>query len=222
MSTIYDHTMPKYELRRLGSNSGRFNGAYYYSIEIVNNIIPRVKTSRPWVTVNQVGMAEDNAIVFVHNNKTPGRYDWLKPYKNLILVCGIPETVEKVAHLGKAVYLPISVDVEDVERYRVDTKDKDICYAGRPNKRHGAGLYADEVDLLENMPREELLTKLAHYKKAYAVGRCAIEAKILGCKILPYDKRFPDPSRWKIFDNKDAAVELQKMIDSIDGCKNHE
>ena len=44
-----------------------------------------------------------------------------------------------------------------------------------------------------------------------------IEAKVLGCEILPYDPRFPDPERWKVLDNRDAAVILQKQLDLIDG-----
>ena len=66
------------------------------------------------------------------------------------------------------------------------------------------------------MPRELLLDELAKYKKAYAVGRCALEAKALGCEILPYDDRFPDPSIWKVLDNKEAAKILQEKLDEID------
>ena len=53
----------------------------------------------------------------------------------------------------------------------------------------------------------------------YAVGRSAIEAKCLGCRIKPYDKRFPDPRIWKVVDNKDAAKILQRELDKIDGAK---
>ena len=66
------------------------------------------------------------------------------------------------------------------------------------------------------MPREDLLPRLAVYKRCYAVGRCAIEAKILGCDILPYDRRFPDPSIWQVLDNLEAARILQEKLDEID------
>ena len=58
---------------------------------------------------------------------------------------------------------------------------------------------------------------MAEYETVYAVGRTAIEAKILGCKLKAYDPRFPKVSRWKILDNKKAAKMLQEMLDEIDG-----
>ena len=63
------------------------------------------------------------------------------------------------------------------------------------------------------MPRERLLKKMAQYKKIYAVGRTAIEARALGCEILPYDPRFPDVDRWKVIDNLEAAKMLQEELD---------
>ena len=61
-----------------------------------------------------------------------------------------------------------------------------------------------------------LLAEMAKYKRVYAVGRSAIEAKILGCKVMPYDERFPDPGRWQILDTRDAARMLQNKLNSID------
>ena len=60
------------------------------------------------------------------------------------------------------------------------------------------------------------LPAMAEYKEVYAVGRTAIEAKALGCRVKAYDPRFPDPDRWKVLDNKDAAKILQEQIDQID------
>ena len=212
---IYDHGMGAYKrnLMRLGAD--RWNGAVYYSHEIVRNIIPRVKTDRSWVTVNCKGMAEDRAIVFVHNNKRPDHYEWLSKYDDLVLVCGVPSTCEKVAHLGTAVHLPLSIDVAEVEAF-ARKKDRGTCYVGRAGKRAGLKFPA-AVDYLEGMPRREMLGQLARYRKAYAVGRCALEAKVLGCEVLPYDERFPDPSIWQVIDNRDAAGILQGLLDAIDG-----
>ena len=61
---------------------------------------------------------------------------------------------------------------------------------------------------------------MARYKRVYAVGRCAIEAKILGCEVLPYDERFPNPDVWTVLDSKMAAKILQSQLDIIDGGKN--
>lgn len=216
MSKVYDHTMPQYKRRREILNPGaRYNGAYYYSQEIVDNIIPSVETDRAWVTVNVPRYACNHAIVFVHNNLDPTLYDWLKMYDDVVFVCGIPETAERMKYLGKTIYLPLSVDVEYVEQFKVDKKTKKVAFAGRPGKKK-RGILPDDIDLLEGMPRDKLLEKMADYEQIYAVGRTAIEAKVLGCEILPYDERFPDVDRWQVLDNKDAAKILQQELDKID------
>lgn len=213
---VISHKHPAYIRKWQKAGKNRYNGAYYYSKEIVENIIPRLKTDRNFITVNVEGVGCDHAVVFIHNNLHPGRYDWLSRYKDLILVCGIPETVEKVAHLGKAIYLPLSVDVEYVKQFAVKEKTKESAFVGRPAKRKGLKLPKD-IDILENMPRDQLLTEMAKYKEVYAVGRCAIEAKILKCRLKAYDPRFPKVSRWKPLDNAKAAEMLQAELDRIDG-----
>lgn len=210
MNVTHEH--PTYVERRRNMVSGRYNGAYYYSQEIVRNIIPNVKTDRNWITINLPGYAADHSIVFIHNNKQPQNYNWLRKYNDLILVVGVPETASKVAHLGKTIYLPLSVDVANVAQY-IRPKDREVCFVGRGAKLTDACLGAD---LICDLPRNEILERLARYKKAYAVGRCAIEAKILGCEVLPYDRRFPDPSIWEILDNKDAAKILQDRLNELE------
>ena len=220
---IIDHNHPAYIRRWKALGANQFNGAYYYSKEIVERIIPHVQTDRSWVTVNiplhnripqfeSVGC--DHAIVFIHNNLHPENYDWLSKYDDLILVCGIEETVEKVYHLGIAIYLPLSIDVEYVQRFR-RPKTKGTAFVGRPSKRIGCK-FPDDVDIIEGLPRDELLETMAEYERIYAVGRTAIEAKALGCEVLPYDRRFPDADRWQVMDNLDAAQILQKKLEVID------
>lgn len=209
----YTHDMPEYRERRERS-SCPWNGAYYYSREIVENIIPRVNTSRAWVTVNHEGKCEDGAIVFVHNNKNPHLYNWLSSYRDLILVCGVPQTCGKVAHLGTAVYLPLSVDVAYVERFR-RPKDRDTAYVGRLGKVW-TQVMPRGLQRVGDMPRDELLAEMARCREVYAVGRCAIEARVLGCEVLPFDSRYPDPSIWEIVDNAEAADMLQGILDGVD------
>ena len=218
---IIDHTHPEYLRKWRNAGLNQFNGAYYYSKEIIENILPNVETSRNWITVNVKGVGCDHAVVFIHNNLRPSNYDWLKFYgfKDLVLVCGIPETCEKVAHLGKAIYLPISVDVDYVKQFRVEEKTREAAFVGRPAKKK-YGQLPDGIDYLEGLPRDELLRRMAEYKTVYAVGRCAIEAKILGCKLKAYDPRFPKVSRWKVLDNFKAAKMLQAALDEIDGVTN--
>jgi len=210
---IYDHDMPEYRERWERMGADRYNGAFYYSKEIVRNIVPRVETDRSWVTINQEGCACDHAIVFVHNNLHPEHYDWLAAYRDLVLVCGVPSTCGKVAHLGISVYLPLSVDVAYVERFKRE-KDRGTCFYGRVTK---VGDDARAVDHITGRSRERALPAVARYERCYAVGRCAIEARVLGCEVLPYDPRFPDPSLWKVLDNAEAAAMLQAELDRIDG-----
>lgn len=218
---IIDHTYPLYAKKRnnMPRKGDKYNGAYYYSKEIVKNIIPLVKTDRNWITVNIPSLEGDfdHSIVFIHNNKNPNYYQWLRKYKDLILVCGVPKTMENMVFFGKPVYLPLSVDVKSVEKYKVNNKTKDAAFAGRRVKINNR--VPSTCDILTDMPKSKLLQEMAKYKKIYAVGRTAIEAKILGCEIGVYDDRFPDPRFWKIVDSKDAAKMLQKIIDEIDGVK---
>lgn len=218
---IIDHTHPLYAKKRNSlTNGNKYNGAYYYSKEIVKNIIPYVKTDRNWVTVrlNEMQDHPDHAIVFIHNNKNPNYYEYLRNYKDCILVCGLPETAENLSFFGKTIYLPLSIDVKAVEKYRVRYKTKEIAYAGRRikldymNNRVPKG-----TEVLCDMPQSKLLREMAKYKKVYASGRTALQAKVLGCKVLPHETNFPDPRFWKVIDNKDAAKMLQKMLDEIDG-----
>lgn len=190
------------------------NGAVLYSEEIVKYFIPNIKTTRNWVTIRSVPHAFDHSIVFIHNNLNPWFYDYLQNYHDLILVCGVPETCDKVKHLGLPVYLPLSVCVKDVEKWKTK-KTKSVCYAGRKGKFASCNVPLS-TDHLQDMEHDELLREMAKYRRVYAVGRTAIEAKILGCEVLPYDPRFPDPSIWKVLDSMDAAKMLQQLIDKID------
>lgn len=211
---IIDHNHRNYILRWKNAGINKWNGAFYYSKEIVKNIIPQVETDRNWITVNIPPHGCDHAIVFVHNNLHPENYEWLSKYKDLILVCGVSETQKKIKHLGKTIYLPLSVDVQAVEQYKTE-KTKERAFVGRPSKRKGIEL-PPGTDIIEGLPQKVLLQEMAKYKEVYAVGRTAIEAKILGCKVLPYDPRYPSTSRWKILDNSEAAKILQEKLDKID------
>lgn len=212
---IFDHTNPLYIEKRDKLKSGKYNGAYYYSKLIVDKIIPNIKTDRNWVTLNVENQCWDHSIVFVHNNKYLHNYEWLRNYDDLILVCSQKETADKLSHLGKTIILPLCIDVEEVENYKKKRKTKDTCFVGRKVKANW-GILPKNIDYITELPREELLKELARYKKAYAIGLCAIEAKVLGCDVLSYDSRFPDPSIWEVLDYTDAIKLLQNELDKID------
>ena len=211
---IFDHESPEYaeSWNKLGGD--KYNGAYYYAKEIKENIMPLVSTDRNWVLVNKTGYCWDHSIVFIHNNKHPEIYNWLKDYKDLILITGAPGTAEKLAYLGhKTLYMPLSVDVKYVEQFKVACKSRSHAIVGRYSKIKND--IPENCDVLANMPRDELLKRMAKYKYVYAVGRCAIEAKILGCSVLPYDKRYPNPTIWNVFDNEVAGRFLNIALKGI-------
>ena len=214
MQRVISHNHPRYRKRLEEIGDGRYNGAFYYSQEICRFMIPTIKTDRNWITVNIPGVGTDHAIVFVHNNLHPEHYDHLAKYKDLILVCGIEETTIKVARLGTPILLPLSVDLEEVRRYARE-KTKGVAFVGRGAKRNGIDLPRG-IDYIEGLPRTELLQTMAQYQAVYAVGRTAIEAKALGCEVLPYDPRYPDPGLWEVLDSRKAAEILQEKLSAID------
>ena len=218
---IIDHTHPLYVKKRNNmSKDGKYNGAYYYSREIVKNIIPNVKTDRNWITIRLPEMTNhpDHAIIFIHNNRNPNYYEYLKEYKDCILVCGLPTTTENLRFFGKTIYLPLSIDIKSVEKYRVKNKTKEIAYAGRKLKlNYMNNRVPKNVEVLSGMPQSALLKEMAKYKTIYASGRTAMQAKVLGCKVLPHETNYPDSNFWKVFDNKDASKLLQEKLDIIDG-----
>lgn len=219
---IINHTDPEYIKKRKELGAEKYNGAFYYSREICDLIIPRVKTTRSWLTVNVPGKAEDGAIVFIHQNQCPEIYNWLRDYKDLVLVCGMPQTVEKVKHLGAAIYLPLSIDTEETRKHARKKKTKVAAFAGREAKMARYS-FPRGTEALGGLPRGKFLDELAKYKKIYAVGRTAIEARALATgepvTILGYDPRFPDPELWQILDSRDAAKILQQKLDEIEEGK---
>lgn len=226
MSRIIDTTNPNYlayckNFHQKGK--GFHNGAYYYSLEIVKNIIPNVKTKRPWDTLGMKFMRTyDHAIVFLHNNKNPDKtYDWLGRYKDLVYVCSSKASLTWAMDQrnGKgAILLPLSVDVNYVKQFKTK-KTKDACYAGNRWKFKGPDIakYVPEgTDFPpKDLPREELLKFIAPYKTCYAIGRCAIEAAVLGCEVKNCDHRY-EGVEWLVLDNKEAAKILQESLDLLD------
>ncbi|MBO7715535.1 MAG: hypothetical protein J6S85_18375 [Methanobrevibacter sp.] len=220
---IIDHTNPLYVKKRKSlTNGNQYNGAYYYSKEIVKNIIPNVKTDRNWITIRLPEMTDhpDHSIVFIHNNRNPNYYAYLRDYKDCVLVCSLESTAYNMRFFSdKVIYLPLSVDVEQVKKYRVKEKTKEVSFAGRLVKispMYHAPVPKD-CDILTGMPQAKLLREMSKYKKIYATGRTAIQAKILGCEVLAHDPNFMDTRVWQVLDNKEAAKILQHKLNLIDG-----
>ena len=215
---IIDHTHPDYIKLRRKTGKGKFNGCYYYSKEIVDNIIPRVRTWRGWNTVGKdIDGVQDHMIIFLHDNSTPWHYEWLHKYKDLVLVCSSKYTRDSVIYSGHTVLLPMSIDTEYVKKFRTK-KTKDTCFVGniwvRENTR---STIPDKVDFFSAMSRTKLLKEVAKYKKCLAIDRCALEAKVLGCELLELDTRYHCDNVGEVLDNREAAKILQRELDKIDG-----
>ena len=234
---IIDHNHPAYIERRKSLGKGKYNGCYYYSVEIVENIIPRVKTKRSWNTIGRdVEGMSNGMIVFLHDNSTPWNYDWLKKYDDLILVCSSKYTMDSVCYSGRTIFLPMSVDTEYVKKFRTK-KTKDTCFVGnswvktniRPKTistydltpsegpTQNSFLIPGKVDFFSSLPREKLLKEVAKYKRGYAIDRCAQELLCLGVELLPLSTRYGCDNIGRLLDNRDAAKILQKELDKIDG-----
>lgn len=212
------HDSEGYIKLRKKIGKGKHNGCYYYSKEIVDNIIPRVKTWRDWNTVGRdlEGM-HDSMIVFLHDNSTPWNYEWLHKYKDLVLVCSSKYTADSVKYSGHIILLPMSIDTHYVRQF-ITKKTKDTCFVGNIwVKQNATQQITGKVDFFGALPREKLLKKLAKYKRAYAIDRCAIEAQVLGCELLELDTRYHCDGVGQVLDNRDAAKILQRELDKIDG-----
>ena len=66
-----------------------------------------------------------------------------------------------------------------------------------------------------DLEREELLKFIAPYRKCYAISRCALEAKALGCEVLKCHS-YLNPDDFPLIDSRDAAKMLQKELDKFD------
>lgn len=221
-SKIISHVRhPNYVAKREGLTYGRYNGAYYYAQDIENIIIPLVKTDRFWdlLSIKAVG-SENHSIAFCHNYLHPEAYDWYKKFSDVIFVISDRNFIEPMMKHGKVILLPLSTDVATVKKYRVKEKDQDACFMGNMwgfRKQEVSELVPPEVHRFGEMPREELWSVVAHYKYVYAIGICAIEAQVLGCRLKMSRYRYPDPEKsFPIFDCRDAAKCLQEALDTLE------
>lgn len=218
MSKIFSHLSPEYQEYCTKHGVLRNNGAYWYSKEIYENIIPKIITRRNWVTVNVPDCCYDNSIVFIHNNANPERYAWLKDYKNLILVCSNVKTLNFIIKLlpkAHTILIPLSIDTNYVKQFKAKRKSKDTAYYGRIEKCPKKILKDKSITKIYGTDREANLKEIAKYKTVYSIGRCQLEAKCLGCKVISHKGEYEN-IEWELLDNKDIIPELKRLIKEID------
>ena len=221
MSIVIGTNNLQYRSYRKAFKSGGHNGAYYYAKEIEKYFVPAVETRRHWDVLGmRLTNHLDHALVFVHHNRNMDDvYKWMERYTDLVVVASQKHVYDWAISRGyKAILLPLSVDVEYVKKF-AEPKTKEACYAGnrwRFKEEDIAKYVPSNVDFpLKDLPRNELLRFIAPYRKCYAIGRCAIEARVLGCEILKCDSRY-EPEDFQILDSREAAKILQQKLDEID------
>ena len=115
-----------------------------------------------------------------------------------------------------SIFIPLSIDTEYVSKFKAKRKTKEICYFGRQEKCPESIMKNDKIDKIYGNNREDLLKQVAKYKSCYAIGRCALEAKCLGCKVIPHEGEYEDVE-FPLYDNKEIISELQRLLNEIDG-----
>lgn len=220
--TVIDHNHPESIRLRNGLGLNRYNGAYYYSLEIGRYFIPNIRTDRNWMTIRAGEACLPHSIVFVHDLFNFDRkYGYTFGYEDMLYVVGVPDMLDDVKRHGKGIYLPLSIDTEYVKQFRRE-KDREACFAGRREWRDGSTLSKGVklpagIDYVEMLPREQFLTEMARYRIVYAETRSMIEARVLGCEARHYHPRFKGTDVGDVLDSLQAAEILQGLLDEVDG-----
>ena len=217
MTKIYSHLSPEW----INLNIPHTNGAYWYSKELLERVVPNIKTNRDWVLINAEHSCTDRAIVFIHNNAHPERYEWLAPFKDLILVCSTIKTLNTMIEMYPkyhSIFIPLSIDVDYIKQFKAKRKTKKVCYYGRLEKCPEKIMEDETIGKYGDGERDELLKQVAKYKTVYAIGRCALEAKALGCNVVPHEGEYENVD-FALLDNIEIIPELQRLLNEIDGVK---
>lgn len=202
-------------------SSGKYNGAYYYSQDIENYIIPNIKTDRP---INLIGTlacgGEDSMVVFVHHYlNVREKYSWLRRYNDIIIVSSDYDADKELLRYGRVIHLPLSVNVSEIAKHRKKPTQK-ACFYGNQwgfRRKEISELVPPEVPRFGEMPREVAWDVVSDYADCYAIGLCAMEAQVLGCHIKTSRYRYPEPEKsFPILDCECAAKLLQEALDMLE------
>ena len=186
---VYGTQTPKFTSWRDKQTHGKENGAYYYSKEIEENILPELGFDMFYITAG-AGLytpreIPDGAIVICHDNRSTKQSYGKLFGKDIIWVCSKHSTVETLEGYGeRAVYVPLSIDTEYIKQFK-RKKTKDTAYVGNAwaFKRDYLNSLPIDIEQLTGMPRVKLLKEMAKYKRVIAEGRVYLEAMILGCEV---------------------------------------
>lgn len=218
---VYGTQTPKFTQWRDKQTYGKENGAYYYSKEIEENILPELKLNMFFITAGAAIYTPqeipDGAIVICHDNRSTKQSYGKLFGKGMIWVCSKHSTVETLEGYGeRAVYVPLSIDTEYIKKFK-RKKTKDTAYVGNAwaFKREYLNSLPIDIEQLSGMPREKLLKEMAKYKHVIAEGRVLQEAQILGCKteVPKYDRH--ESVYVEALDNREAVKYWRKALEPI-------
>lgn len=165
----------------------RNNGAYWYSKEIEDIILPHIDRKIFIVTAGaklyNAFEIIDNAVVVCHDNRSPKNSYGSLFNKNILWICSKHSTVKLMESYGeRAAYVPLSINAEYVKTFKTK-KTKDTAFVGNSwgFKRSYLNSLPKDITQLSNLERDDMLREMAKYKKVIAEGRCLMEAQVLGC-----------------------------------------
>lgn len=172
------------------------NGSYYYSKEVEQIILPHL-SDLPVVIVTAGAVLYNTrdiprgSVIICHDNRTT-KDSYGKFFgKNMLWVCSKQSTVDTLSSYGeRAVYVPLSIDTQYVAQFKRQRRKNATAFVGNAwafKDKYIASL-PDDVVILNDMERGQLLKEMAKYKHVIAEGRCLMEAQVLGasCTVPQY------------------------------------
>lgn len=219
---VYGTSSPKFTEWRNGRKYGKENGAYYYSKEIEDNILPEIEADVLIVTAGAALYTAielpDGCVVVCHDNRSTQQSYGRLFGKGIVWVCSKHSTVETLEGYGeRAVYIPLSIDTKYVKKFK-RKKTKDTAYVGNAwdFKRDYLNSLPVDIEQLSDMSREKLLKEMSKYKNVIAEGRVLMEAQILGCKteVPKYDGH--ESVYVEALDNRETIPEWGKLLEAVD------
>ena len=219
---VYGTQTPKFISWRGKQTYGKENGAYYYSKEIEENILPELGFDMFFITTGAALYSPreipDGTIVICHDNRSTKQSYGRLFGKGIIWVCSKHSTVKTLEGYGeRAVYVPLSIDTEYVKQFK-RKKTKDTAYVGNAwaFKREYLNALPIDIEQLSGMPRVKLLKEMAKYKRVIAEGRVLMEAQILGCKteVPKYDGH--ESVYVEALDNREALKYWREALEPIE------
>jgi len=221
----YDHV--NYQALRKQQTGNGENGLWRYSHTIQDKIAPLLETNRP---IDALGLeacgTEEHSVVFIHHNVNPiEHYKWLHRHRDLVLVTGIMQTtIDMMKEFPEhhIIHQPVCVDIEEIKAFLPSKKKKRYPSAYFGNqwafKQHDIDTFVPgTTPRFGKLTHDEQLTLMAKFENIYAVGITAVEAQVLGAKLLVCDSRFPEPEvTFPVVDYREAAKNIQSHLDAID------